>query len=119
MALYLLVFAVCLVIFGGMTALLLLSGTPRFRTDSEQLLRLFDQALDNRVDETEWNTLMGYPIRHDDYLDGVRRRAQRLMEEHGNHRRAARGKPLLDPTGQAELRALRDHLARRQALQQR
>ncbi|MFP4136858.1 MAG: hypothetical protein ACOC0M_03520 [Halomonas sp.] len=118
MALFLLVFAICLLIFGGMTALLLLSGTPRFRTDPEQLLRLMDEALESRVDETEWNTLMGYPIRHDDYLDGVRRRAQRLMEEHGNHRRVARGKPLLDAKGQEELRALRDHLASRQALRE-
>ncbi|WP_027961622.1 hypothetical protein [Halomonas halodenitrificans] len=119
MALYLLVFAVCLLVFGGMVALLLLSGTSRFRTDPERLLTLFDQALENRVDETEWNAVMGYPIRHDDYLDSTRRRAQRLMDEHGSHGRAARGRPLLDETGHAELEALRTHLAGRQALRER
>ncbi|WP_300273223.1 hypothetical protein [Halomonas sp.] len=119
MALYLLVFVVCLLIFGGMVGLLLLSSTPRFRTDPERLLTLFDQALESRVDESEWNAIMGYPIRHDDYLDGVRRRAQRLMDEHGNHGRAARGKPLLDEKGHDELEALRAHLARRQALRER
>lgn len=118
-ALFLLVFAVCLLIFASMVGILLLSGTPRFRTDPEQLLTLFDQALEGRVNESEWNAIMGYPIRHDDYLDGVRRRAQRLMDEHGNHGRAARGKPLLDETGHGELEALRAHLASRQALRER
>ncbi|MDN3520082.1 hypothetical protein [Halomonas ramblicola] len=116
MALFLLVFAVCLLIFGGMLAILLLSGTPRYRTEPQQLLDLFDRALESQVGETEWNTVMDYPIRHDDYLDGVRRRARRLMDEHGNHGRATRGKPLLDAEGREELKALRDHLASRQAL---
>lgn len=118
MALFLLVFAVCLLIFGGMVAILLLSGTPRYRTEPQQLLELFDRALESQVGETEWNTIMGYPIRHDDYLDGVRRRAQRLMDEHGSHGRVSRGKPLLDATGHEELKALRDHLASRQALRE-
>ncbi|MDR9440779.1 MAG: hypothetical protein RI841_14965 [Halomonas sp.] len=119
MALFLLVLVVCLVIFGGMIALLMLSGTPRYRTEPEQLLELFDKALESRVGETEWNTIIGYPIRHDDYLDGIRRRAQRLMDEHGRHGRVTRGKPLLDATGQEELAALRDHLAAHTSLQRR
>ncbi len=119
MALFLLVFAVCLLIFGGMTALLLLSGTPRYRTEPDQLLALIDRALASQVTETEWSTVINYPIRHDEFLDGVRRRAQRLVDEHGNHGRVLRGKPLLDATGQEELQALRDHLARHQALKQR
>ncbi len=119
MALFLLVFAVCLLIFGSMTALLLLSGTPRYRTEPDQLLALMDRALASQVSETEWNTVMNYPIRHDDFLDGVRRRAQRLVGEHGNHGRVMRGKPLLDATGREELQALRDHLARHLALRER
>lgn len=111
MALFLLVLVVCLAIFGGMIALLMLSGTPRYRTEPEHLLELFDKALESRVSETEWNAIIGYPIRHDDYLDGIRRRAQRLMDEHGRHGRVTRGKPLLDATGQEEFAALRDHLA--------
>ncbi|MDI5889656.1 hypothetical protein [Halomonas rhizosphaerae] len=119
MALFLLVLVVCLVIFGGMIALLMLSGTPRYRTEPEHLLELFDKALESRVGETEWNAIIGYPIRHDDYLDGIRRRAQRLMDEHGRHGRVTRGKPLLDATGQEELAALRDHLAAHTSLQRR
>ncbi|MFO7649555.1 MULTISPECIES: hypothetical protein [Halomonas] len=119
MALFLLVFAVCLLIFGGMVAILLLSGTPRYRTEPRRLLELIEQALESRVDETEWNTIVGYPIRHDDTLDDIRRRALRLMDEHGNHGRVARGRPLLDPEGQEELRALRDHLARHIRLRER
>ncbi|MGM0693021.1 MAG: hypothetical protein ACQEUN_06375 [Pseudomonadota bacterium] len=119
MALFLLVLVVCLVIFGGMIALLMLTGTPRYRTEPEQLLELFDKALESRVGETEWNAVIGYPIRHDDYLDGIRRRALRLMDEHGRHGRVARGKPLLDATGQEELAALRDHLAAHTSLQRR
>ena len=119
MALFLLVLAVCLVIFGGMIAMLMLSGTPRYRTEPEQLLELFDKALESRVGEPEWNAVIGYPIRHDDYLDGIRRRAQRLMDEHGRHGRVTRGKPLLDATGQEELAALRDHLASHTSLQRR
>ncbi|PRY73418.1 hypothetical protein [Halomonas ventosae] len=117
MALFLLVLVVCLAIFGGMIALLMLSGTPRYRTEPEHLLELFDKALQSRLNETEWNAIIGYPIRHDDYLDGIRRRAQRLMDEHGRHGRVTRGKALLDATGQEELAALRDHLAAHTALQ--
>jgi hypothetical protein len=119
MALFLLVFVVCLLIFGSVIALLLLSGTPRYRTEPAQLLDLIDRALDSQVNETEWNTIIGYPIRHDETLDGIRRRAQRLVDVHGNHGRVSRGKPLLDATGQAELQALRDHLARHLALKER
>ncbi|UYG08721.1 hypothetical protein [Halomonas sp. M4R1S46] len=119
MALFLTVFLVCLIIFGGMVAILMLSRTPRYRTEPEHLLEVFDKALDSRVGETEWNTIVGYPVRHDDYLEGIRRRAQRLMDEHGRHGRVARGKPLLDAEGRAELAALRDHLAARTRLRRR
>lgn len=119
MALYLIVFLACLLVIGGMVALLAVSRTPRYRTEPEHLLELFDQALDSQLDETEWNAVVGYPVRHDDYLEGVRRRAQRLMDEHGRHGRVARGKPLLDDEGQAELAALRDHLAARTELRRR
>lgn len=119
MALFLLVFAVCLLIFGAVIALLLLSGTPRYRTEPHQLLELIDGALESRINETEWNTIIDYPIRHDETLDGIRRRARRLVDEHGNHGRVTRGKPLLDATGQEELQALRDHLSRHLALRER
>lgn len=119
MTLFLLVLTVCLIIFGGMIALMMLSGTPRYRTEPEQLMALFDKALESRISETEWNTIIGYPIRHDDYLEGIRRRAQRLMDEHGRPGRMARGKPLLDDEGREELAALRDHLAAHTALRRR
>lgn len=116
MALFLTVLAVCLLIIGGMVAILMTARTPRYRTEPEHLLELFDQALESRVSETKWNAVIGYPIRHDDYLEGVRRRAQRLMDEHGRHGRAAVAKPLLDDEGHADLTALRAHLAARTAL---
>ncbi|MFG6178247.1 hypothetical protein ACGTN6_13450 [Halomonas sp. THAF12] len=116
MALFLTVFLVCLLIIGGMVTILMTARTPRYRTEPEHLLTLFDQALESRVNENEWNAVVGYPIRHDEYLEGVRRRAHRLMNDHGRHGRVARGKPLLDSEGQAELSALRDHLAARTAL---
>jgi hypothetical protein len=119
MALFLLIFAVCLLIIGGMVLILLYSHTPRYRTEPEHLLELFDKALESRVSENEWDAIMGYPIRHDDYLDGIRRRAKRLMDEHGRRWQVAQGKPLLDTTGQEELAALRDHLAAHTRLQRR
>ncbi|MCE8052427.1 hypothetical protein HOP61_14095 [Halomonas daqingensis] len=119
MALFLLIFAVCLFIIGGMVLVLLFSRTPRYRTEPEHLLELFDKALANQVGETEWNVVINYPIRHDDYLDGVRRRAQHLMQEHGRPWQVAQGKPLLDKTGHAELAALRNHLAAHQRLRER
>ncbi|MCA1768632.1 MAG: hypothetical protein LC652_01305 [Halomonas sp.] len=91
MALFLLVFIVCLIVFGGMVGLLLLSSTPRYRTEPTQLLELIDRALQSQVSETEWNAIIGYPIRHDDTLDDIRRRAQRLVDEYGNHGRVTRG----------------------------
>ena len=118
MALYLLVFGVCLLVIASVVGILITARTPRYRTEAGVLLDLFDKALESQVGETEWNAVMGYPIRHDEYLDGVRRRAANLMERHGRRWQIAQGKPLLDETGRAELRALRDHLAAHTALRQ-
>ncbi|WP_075881082.1 hypothetical protein [Vreelandella massiliensis] len=118
MALFFLVFGVCLLVIASAVGILLTARTPRYRTEPKDLLRLFDQALESQVSESEWNAIIGYPIRHDEYLDGVRRRAARLMEEHGRRWQIAQGKPLLDKKGQAELKALRDHLAAHTALRQ-
>ncbi|GAA3907221.1 hypothetical protein GCM10022228_16880 [Halomonas cibimaris] len=119
MALYLLVFGVCLLVIGATVAVLLSTRTPRYRTETDDLLALFDKALTSHVSESEWHTLIGYPIRHDEYLERVRRRAAHLMEEHGRRWQIAQGKPLLNATGQAELQALRDHLAAHQRLRRR
>ncbi|MGR4067590.1 hypothetical protein OCT51_14505 [Halomonas sp. LR3S48] len=119
MALFLLIFAVCLFVIGGVVLILLFSRTPRYRTEPEQLLELFDKALANQVKENEWNVVINYPIRHDEYLDGVRRRAQHLMQEHGRPWQVAQGKPLLDKVGRDELAALRSHLASHQRLRER
>lgn len=118
MALFLVVFAVCVLVIGSVLAILMLSHTPRYRTEPEHLLTLFAKALGSSVNETEWNSIIGYPVRHDEYLEGVRRRAQRLMDEHGSHGRASRGGQLLDSEGQAELKAMSDHLTARTRLKQ-
>ncbi|TVP42730.1 MAG: hypothetical protein EA345_18360 [Halomonas sp.] len=118
MALYLLVFGVCLLVLGSVMLVLMTSSTPRYRTEPKDLLALFDKALDSQVSETEWNAIIGYPIRHNEYLDGIRRRAAHLMEEHGRRWQIAQGKPLLNEEGQAELKALRDHLFAHTALRQ-
>jgi hypothetical protein len=75
--------------------------------------------LSDQLDETEWNAVIGYPIRHDEYLDGIRRRAHRLMDEHGRHWRLKGGGTLLDETGHEELSALRTHLAAHTSLAER
>lgn len=110
LTLFLLVLAVCLLIFGSVLAILMLSGTPRYRTEPSHLLSLFERALDDDLSEDEWNAIAHYPIRHNDYLDGVRRRANRLMDEHGRFARVTRGKSILDAEGTEELRALHVHL---------
>lgn len=116
MALFLLVLGVCVLVIGSVLAILLISGTPRYRTEPEDLLNLFDKALQSEINQTEWNAIIGYPIRHNEYLDGVRRRAGQLMDQHGRHWQLAQGKSLLDKEGKAELQALRDHLAAHTAL---
>lgn len=68
-----LVLAVCLVIFGSVLAIRILSNTLRYRTEPDYLLSLLDPALDNSLSEDEWNAVPHYPIRHDDYLDGIHR----------------------------------------------
>jgi len=115
--LFLLVFAVCVVVIGSVLAVLMLAGTPRYRTEPEHLLALFDRALGDDLGEDEWNATILYPIRHSDYLDGVRRRARQLMEDHGRFGRLSRNKSLLDKEGTAELKALRDHLNARTQLE--
>ncbi|GGW25167.1 hypothetical protein [Vreelandella hamiltonii] len=119
MALYLLVFGVCVVVIGGVLLALMTASTPRYRTEPQDLIALFDKALASQVSETEWNTIIGYPIRHDEYLDNIRRRASHLMDSHGRRWQIAQGKPLLNATGQEELQALRDHLVAHTALRQR
>lgn len=118
MALYLLVFGVCLLVIGGVLVILMTVGTPRYRTEPNDLINLFDKALESSISETEWNAIIGYPIRHDEYLESVRRRASHLMDIHGRHWQIARSKPLLNQEGCAELKALRDHLAAHTALRQ-
>ncbi|MDN6180582.1 MAG: hypothetical protein L0I84_06195 [Halomonas subglaciescola] len=116
MVLYLLVFAVCMLVIGSVVVVLLSTRTPHYRTDAQGLLTLFDKALDSQISDSEWNAFIGYPIRHDEYLEGIRRRAARLMEEHGRRWQIAQGKPLLNAHGHSELQALRDHLSARMAL---
>ncbi|SDX84113.1 hypothetical protein SAMN05443545_107300 [Aidingimonas halophila] len=116
MALFFLVFSVCLLIFGSMIGILLVSRTPRYRTEPEDLLALFDKTIKGYVTETEWNAIVGHPVRHDDYLESVRRRAQYLMDEYGRPWQVSQGGSLLSRTGRKELAALRDHLASHDAL---
>lgn len=118
MALYLLVFGVCLVIIAAVLLVLLTARTPRYRTEAKDLLALFDKALASQVSDAEWHTIIGFPIRHNEYLDGVRRRAAHLMDEHGRRWQIAQGKPLLNREGQEELKILRDHLAAHTALRE-
>lgn len=118
MALYLLVFGVCLLVIGAVILVLMTSSTPRYRTEPNDLIALFDKALNSEVSETEWNAIIGYPIRHNEYLDGIRRRAAHLMEQHGRRWLIAQGKPLLTQEGQEELKALRDHLSAHTNLRQ-
>ncbi|SHE28557.1 hypothetical protein SAMN02745148_00014 [Modicisalibacter ilicicola DSM 19980] len=118
MILYLVVFAVCLVVVGGSVALMMSLSTPRYRTEPQHLLQLFERVLNHQATEAEWNALVGYPIRHDEYLEGVRRSAQELMEMYGRPWRAAQGGCLLSPRGREGLIALRDHLASRLTVQE-
>lgn len=96
MALYLLVLGVCLLVIGCVFVALVSVGTPRYRTEANDLIVLFDKALESQVSETEWNTIIGYPIRHDEYLDNIRRRAMHLMDTHGRRWQLAQGKSLLN-----------------------
>ncbi|WP_458525495.1 hypothetical protein [Onishia taeanensis] len=118
MAIFLLIFAVCFLVIGSMVGIMMLTRTPRYRTDAHDLLTLFDKALAGTLSETEWHSVIGYPVRHDEFLEGVRRRAQHLMDEHGRPWQAAQGGSLFSRTGREDLKALRDHLASRTALQE-
>ncbi|WP_110687979.1 hypothetical protein [Salinicola aestuarinus] len=116
MLLYLLVFAVCLLITLFTVIALMVSRTPRYRTQASDLLALFDDVLSNRASEAQWHTLIGYPIRHDPYLENLRRRCQHLMEQYGRPWQVAQGGSLLSRDGRDELLGLRDHLAAHTAL---
>ena len=118
MLLFLLVFVVCLTILVGTVAMLMLSRTPRYRTEPVHLLDVFDKTLDKRVSVAEWHMVVDYPIRHDEYLESIRRRGQHLMEEHGRPWQVAQGGSLLSRVGRDELEALRDHLRARMALRE-
>ncbi|WP_106477278.1 hypothetical protein [Phytohalomonas tamaricis] len=119
MAIYLLTFIVCLVVCGFTIAALLLSRTPRYRTEAKDMLTLLDGVLARQINENQWNMVIGYPIRHDPYLENIRRRCQHIMEEYGTPWMYERNKKLLSDQGLEELAAIRDHLAARQALKAR
>lgn len=111
MALYFVILAICLVIIGGSIALMMTVHTPRYRTEPQHLLRLFERVLAHQANETEWHATIGYPIRHDPHLEDIRRRAQRIMDEHGRSWQVARGGSLLSRPGHEELRELYDRLS--------
>lgn len=111
MLLYLMIFAICLAIIGGSMALMMTARTPRYRTEPRQLLRLFERVLAEKASQSEWVTIVGYPIRHDAYLEDVRRRAQLIMDEHARPWQAARGGPLLSRSGYEQLGELHDRLS--------
>ena len=111
LSLYLVVVAICLLVVGGTVGLLMMVRTPRYRTEPDHLLKLFDRALTGQMTETEWHATVGYPIRHNAYLEGVRRKAQQIMDEHGRPWQAAQGGSLLSRSGREELQAIRDQLA--------
>ncbi|MGC3872640.1 hypothetical protein ACPF7Z_05135 [Halomonas sp. GXIMD04776] len=118
MLVYLVAFVVCLLVVGGSMALLISMSTPRYRTEPEHLLQLFERVLNHQASETEWNALVGYPIRHDDSLEAVRRNAQDIMDDHGRPWQAAQGGCLLSRRGRCELTTLRDDLASRMLVEQ-
>ncbi len=113
MLVYLVAFAVCLLVIGASMALLMGMSTPRYRTEPEHLLGLFDRVLNHQASEAEWHALVGYPIRHDESLESVRRSAQDIMDDHGRPWQAAQGGCLLSRSGRGELTILRDELASR------
>lgn len=119
MAQYLLILAVCVAVIGGAIALMMMVRTPRYRTEPQHMLQLFERLLANRLSEAEWHAVIGYPVRHDPYLEGVRRSAQRIMDEHGRPWQAEQGGSLLSRSGREELAALREHLAAHMALREK
>ncbi|WP_189515091.1 hypothetical protein [Kushneria pakistanensis] len=119
MATFLLTFAVCLLICSFMVVALMLSRTPRYRTSANDLLTLLDETLENRVSEARWHTVIGYPIRHDPYLENVRRRCQAIMDEYGQPWRFEQGGALFSKPGLEEIHALRQHLTARLSLDDR
>ncbi|MDW5378169.1 hypothetical protein R6258_14700 [Halomonas sp. HP20-15] len=116
MTLFLLIFVVSMVVIGGTITMMMLSRTPRYRTEPQHLLRLFDRVLSGEASANEWHTVVGYPVRHDEYLESVRRSAMLIMDEHGRLSQAAAGGSLLSRAGREELTMLRDHLAAHMAL---
>ncbi|WP_136064486.1 hypothetical protein [Modicisalibacter radicis] len=118
MALFLLIFVVSMVVIGSTIAMMMLARTPRYRTEPQHLLRLFDRVLGDEASANEWHTVVGYPVRHDEYLEGVRRSAMLIMDEHGRPSQATTGGSLLTRTGREELGVLRDHLAAHMALEE-
>ena len=54
MALYLLVFGVCLLVMGAVLLVLMNAGTPRYRTEPNHLLQVFDRVLTSHSMATLW-----------------------------------------------------------------
>ena len=68
MSIFIITFVVCLIVTVGTVAMLMMSRTPRFRTDYSDIARVLDQAISGEINENEWHSVIGYPIRHDEYL---------------------------------------------------
>ncbi|NHH86665.1 hypothetical protein F8A90_05610 [Cobetia sp. cqz5-12] len=113
MSIFIITFVVCLIVTVGTVAMLMMSRTPRFRTDYSDIARVLDQAISGEINENEWHSVIGYPIRHDEYLESLRRRCQGIFDNHARPWQLAQGGALFSRAGRDELNVLLGHLRAR------
>ncbi|WP_158773254.1 hypothetical protein [Cobetia sp. L2A1] len=113
MSIFIITFVVCLIVCLATVGMLMLARTPRFRTDFSDIARVLDQASSGEISENEWHTVIGYPIRHDEYLESLRRRCQGIFDNHARPWQVAQGGALFSREGREELSILLGHLRAR------
>lgn len=107
MASFLVVIALVTLFFFGFVLLFIRLGrNPIYRTNKARVLQLFDRVLEGHAADIEWRTFLSVPIRHDEFLEDIRQRAEILDDEFG---RQVRGY-LLTRDGREKLRELRVEL---------
>jgi len=95
------------IVCGALVATLLWVKTPIYRVKRADIRRLLEWVLLGQATENNWRVFCDYPIRHDELLESIRMRCEKIEEDFYSAERHA--PYLFTPMG---LEAIRQQLVR-------
>jgi hypothetical protein len=95
-------------VFALILGLFLWVRTPRYRIGRSNVIALLELVLDGRATENDWRVFVSIPLRHDPYLEQIRRQCIDIEERTYVGKR--RSGFLFSDSGLAELREIQEEL---------